>query len=132
MHLGTESEHQVLNSNYIFVSFTRILLLFCTKFQYSSERRQDEEGEQSDKTAIRHLVLTQCTASNKGKLKPACIGGVRSVEMGSVEGTECRKCKLWKMWSFENGECKRYVVWSVENVKCGKCGVLKMGSAKNM
>ena len=51
---------------------------------------------------------------------------------GSVEGTECRKCKLWKMGSFENGECKRYVVWSVENVRCGECGVLKMGSANNM
>ena len=60
MHCGTESEHQVLNDSHIFVSFTGILLLFGTKFQYSCERRQDEEGKQSDQAAIRELVLTFC------------------------------------------------------------------------
>ena len=40
--------------------FTGILLLFGTKFQYSCKRRQDEEGKQSDKAAIRDLVLTFC------------------------------------------------------------------------
>ena len=38
----------------------RILLLFGTKFQYSRERRQYEEGKQADKSAIRDLVLTYC------------------------------------------------------------------------
>ena len=60
VHRGTESEHQVLNDSHIFVSFTGILLLFGTKFQYSRKRRQDEEGRQSDKAAIRDLVLTFC------------------------------------------------------------------------
>ena len=58
VHCGTESEHQVLNDSHIFVSFTEILLLFGTKFQYSCKRRQDEEGKQSDKAVIRDLVLT--------------------------------------------------------------------------
>ena len=60
VHCGTESEHQVLNDSHIFVSFTRILLLFGTEFQYSCKGRQDEEGKQSDKAAIRDLVLTFC------------------------------------------------------------------------
>ena len=59
-HLGTESEHQVLNGSHIFVFFTRTLILFGTKFQYSRKRRQDEEGKQSEKAAIRGLVLTFC------------------------------------------------------------------------
>ena len=59
-HLGTESEHQVLNGSHIFVSFTRILLLFGVKFQYWRKRIQDEEGKQSDRAAIRDLVLTLC------------------------------------------------------------------------
>ena len=60
VHCGTESEHQVFNDSHIFVSFTGILLLFGTKFQYLSKRRQDEEGKHSDKAAIRDLVLTFC------------------------------------------------------------------------
>ena len=48
-HCGTESEHQVLNSSHIFISFTRILVLFAAKFQHSRKRRRDEEGKQSDK-----------------------------------------------------------------------------------
>ena len=60
VHLETESEHQVLNGNHIFAYFTRILLLFGIKFQYSHKRRQDEEGKQSDKAAIRDLVLAFC------------------------------------------------------------------------
>jgi len=56
-HLGSESEHQVLNGSHIFVSFT-LVLLFGSKFQYSRERRQDEEGKSADKAAIRDLVLT--------------------------------------------------------------------------
>ena len=60
MHCGSESEHQVLNGSHIVVSFTGILLLFGTKFQYSRKRRQDEEGKQSDKAAIRDLVLSFC------------------------------------------------------------------------
>ena len=52
VHCGTESEHQVLNDSRIFVSFTGILLLFGTKFQYSCKRRQDEEGKHSDKASI--------------------------------------------------------------------------------
>ena len=60
VHCGTESKHQVLNDSHIFVSFTGILLLLGTKFQYSCKRRHDEEGEQSDKPAIRDLVLTFC------------------------------------------------------------------------
>ena len=59
-HPGKESEQQVLNGSHIFVSFTRTLILFGTKFQYSRKRRQDEEGKQSDKAAIRDLVLTFC------------------------------------------------------------------------
>ena len=59
-HLGTESEHQVLNGSHIFVSFTRILLLFGTKFLYSRKTIPEEEGKQSDKAAIRDLVLTLC------------------------------------------------------------------------
>jgi len=58
--LGTESEHQVLNGSHIFVSFTQVLLLFGTKFQYSRKRRQDEDAKQSSKAAIRDLVLTYC------------------------------------------------------------------------
>ena len=57
---GTESEHQVLNGSHIFVSFTRTPILFGTNFQYSCKRIQDEEGKQSDKAAIRDLVLTFC------------------------------------------------------------------------
>ena len=60
VHCGTESEHQVLNGSHIFVSFTGILLLFGAKFQYSRKRRQDEEGKQYNKAAIRDLVLTFC------------------------------------------------------------------------
>ena len=60
VHLGRENELQVLNGSHIFVSFTRILLLFGTKFQYSRKRRQGEERKQSDKAAIRDLVLTFC------------------------------------------------------------------------
>ena len=56
VHCGTESEQQVLNDSHIFVSFTGILLLFGTKFQYSCKRRQDEEGKHSDKASIRDLV----------------------------------------------------------------------------
>ena len=37
-----------------------ILLLFGTKFQYSCKRRQDEEGKQSCKAAIRDWMLTFC------------------------------------------------------------------------
>jgi len=33
-----------------------VLLLFGTKFQYSCKRRQDEEGKQSDKAAIRDFL----------------------------------------------------------------------------
>ena len=61
VHCGTESEHQVLNDSHIFVSFTGILLLFGTKFQYSCKRRQDDEGKHSDKASIRDLVLTFCS-----------------------------------------------------------------------
>ena len=57
---GRESEHQVLNGSLIFVSFTRTPILFGSKFQYSGKRRQDEEGKQSNKAAIRDLVLTFC------------------------------------------------------------------------
>ena len=47
----------------IFISFTRILVLFGTKFQYSHKRRQDEEGKQpGNKAAIWELVLTFATA----------------------------------------------------------------------
>ena len=59
-NLETESEHHVLNGSHIFVSFTRTLLLFGTKFQYWRKRRQDEEEKQFDKAAIRDLVLTFC------------------------------------------------------------------------
>ena len=59
MHLRTESLHQVLNGS-PFVSFTRALLLFGAKFQCSRKRRQGEQGKQSDKAAIRDLVLTFC------------------------------------------------------------------------
>ena len=59
-HLGTESEHQVLNGHHIFVSIMQVLLLFGTKFQYLCKRRQDEEGKQSNKAAIRDLALTFC------------------------------------------------------------------------
>ena len=72
VHCGTESEHQVLNDSHTFVSFTGILLLFGTKFQYSCKWRQDEEGKQSDKAAIRDLVLTFCPTMHsvqKRKLK---------------------------------------------------------------
>ena len=37
-----------------------ILLLFVSKLRCSRKRRQDEEGKQSDKAAIRDLVLTDC------------------------------------------------------------------------
>ena len=37
-----------------------IVLFFGTNIQYSRERRQDEEGKQSNKAAIRDLVLTFC------------------------------------------------------------------------
>ena len=30
---------------------------------------------------------------------------MRSVENGSVENAECRKCRMWKMQSVENAEC---------------------------
>ena len=58
--LGTKSEHQGLNDSHIFVSFTPLFFLLGTKFQYSCKRRQDEEGKQSDKAAIRDMVLTFC------------------------------------------------------------------------
>ena len=60
-HPGTETEHQVLNGSHIFVSFTRTLVLFGTKFQYSRKMRQDEEGKQSHKAVIRDLVFTFCS-----------------------------------------------------------------------
>ena len=60
VHCGTESELQVLNDSHIFVSFSGILLLFGTKFQYSHKRRRDAERKQSHKAAIRDLVLTFC------------------------------------------------------------------------
>ena len=59
-HLGTESEHQVLNGSHIFVSFMRVLLLFGTKFQSSCKRREDEEGKLSNEAAMKDLVLTFC------------------------------------------------------------------------
>ena len=71
-HCGTECEHQVLNGSRIFISFTRILELFGTTFQYSRKRRQDEEGKQSNKAAIPQLVLTFCPTMRcclKRKLK---------------------------------------------------------------
>ena len=73
VHCGTESEHQVLNGSLIFNSFTRIFVLFGTTFQYSRKRRQDEERKQSDKAAIRQLVLTfrhtmRCRLHRKLKL----------------------------------------------------------------
>ena len=36
------------------------MILFGTKLQYSRKRRQDEEGKESNKAAIRDLVLTFC------------------------------------------------------------------------
>ena len=75
-HCGTESEHQVLNGSHIFISFTRILVLFGTKFQYSRKSRKDEEVKQSDKAAIRELVLTFCPTVRcylQRKLKLLCI-----------------------------------------------------------
>ena len=71
-HLGAESQHQVLNGSHIFVSFTRLLLLFGTKFQHSHKRRQDEEGKESVKAAIRDLLLTFCPTMrsiHQGKLR---------------------------------------------------------------
>ena len=50
----------MLNSGIILVSFTLVLLLFGTKSQYSRKRRQDVEEKQSDKAAIRDMVLTLC------------------------------------------------------------------------
>ena len=44
----------------ISVFFMRTLILFGTRFQYSRKRRQDEEGKQSEKAAIRDLLLTFC------------------------------------------------------------------------
>ena len=64
-HLGTESEHQVLNGSHIFVSFTRILLLFGIKFQYWRKRIQDEEGKQSDRAAIITLCPTMQSAQQR-------------------------------------------------------------------
>ena len=49
-----------------FISFTWTLVLFGTKFQYSRKRRQDEEGKQSGKAAIRQLVLTFCPTMRCG------------------------------------------------------------------
>ena len=46
-----------MNGSHIFVSST-LVLLFGGKFQYSRERRQDEERKNADKAAIRDLVLT--------------------------------------------------------------------------
>ena len=43
--------------------------------------------------------------------------GVRSVEMGSVENEECRKCGVWKTWSVENPECGKRGVWKTRSVK---------------
>ena len=62
VNVRTEREHQVLNASHIFVSFMRNIFIinFGTKFQYSRKRRQDEEEKQSDKAAIRGLVLTYC------------------------------------------------------------------------
>jgi len=61
----------------ISVFFTRILLLFGTRFHYSCKRRHDEEGKQSDEAAIRDLVLTfsltKYAASNKGKRNSWCV-----------------------------------------------------------
>ena len=57
VHLGTESEHQVLVA--ISVSFMRVLL-FGTKFQSSCKRREDEERKQSNEAAMKDLVLSFC------------------------------------------------------------------------
>ena len=79
VHLGTESEHQVLNGSHIFVPFMQVLLLFGTKFQYLCTRTQDKEGKQYDKAAIRDLVLTfrlTLHSIQQRKLKllmPVCI-----------------------------------------------------------
>ena len=70
----------MLNGSHIFVSFTRILLLFGTVFQYLRKRRQDEEGRQSDKARIRDFVHTFCPSMHSVQLPKetetldACIG----------------------------------------------------------
>ena len=76
VHLGKESEHKVLNESHIFVSFTPILLLFGTKFQYSLKWRQNDNG----KNPIRlpwetscPLTGQQCLASNNGNWKSWCL-----------------------------------------------------------
>ena len=85
----TEREHQVLNSSHILVSFTLVLLLFGTKSQYSRKRTQDVEEKQSDKAAIRDLVLTFFQAKHsiqqrKLKLFSAFHYQLRSSSRGSI------------------------------------------------
>ena len=61
------------NKEYYGIFETVLLLLIGTKFQYSRKRRQDKEGKQSDKVAIRGLVLTFCPtmhSAQERKLKP--------------------------------------------------------------
>jgi len=57
----------------ISVSFTRILLLLGTKFQYSRKRRQGEEGKQSDKGA-QLLSYNAQRPPKETEALDACIG----------------------------------------------------------
>ena len=44
VHLGTESEHQVLNGSHIFVSITRVLLLFGTNIRVKGDEMKKENN----------------------------------------------------------------------------------------
>ena len=89
-HLGTESEHQVLNDSHIFVSFMQILLLFGTKLQYSHKRRQDEEENNPIRLPLEtwcSLSVPQCIASNKGNWNSWCLYTVFYCETANCGGS---------------------------------------------
>ena len=76
VHCGTESEHQVLNDSHIFVSFTRISLLFGTKFQYSCKGDKMKRENNPIRLPLEtwcSLSVPQCAASNKGNWNSWCL-----------------------------------------------------------
>ena len=56
VHLGTESEHQVLNGSHIFVSITRVLLLERFSITFTANGKRQAEISRLPKTREIYLV----------------------------------------------------------------------------
>ena len=97
----------------------RTLILFGTRFQYSRKWRQDEEGKQSEKAAIRDLVLTFCPTMRSIQQKKLKL--LMPVTVVYVAKTEVRRLSLGitlnKMYLMKMKACadlatyKRGLLW---------------------